>query len=85
MNSIVDAIDSNNYTAAVYLDFQKAFGVVDIYILLDQFKRCGNGGRLFSSLSSICSERKQALKINNKFSDLAELRFWGCQGGVLDQ
>lgn len=45
INCIVDSVDKNKYTLAVYLDFQCAFDLVDdVDILLKKLRAYGIGG-----------------------------------------
>lgn len=80
---IASASDKYKHTVAVYLDFQKAFDVLDINVLLNKFRKYGFCGLALSWLKSFCIGRKQVVKINNVISDPLELYFGTAQGGVL--
>uniref|UniRef100_A0A1B6L7P7 Reverse transcriptase domain-containing protein n=1 Tax=Graphocephala atropunctata TaxID=36148 RepID=A0A1B6L7P7_9HEMI len=83
VSSIVNASDNYKYTVAVYLDFQKAFDVLDINVLLNKFEQYGFGGLALLWLKSFCMGRKPIVKINNVISNPLELYFGTAQGGVL--
>lgn len=83
VNSIVSSTDKSLYTLAVYLDFQKAFDVLDIDILLYKFRKYGIGGTALAWLGSFCKGRRQVVKINKCYSDVLELQYGTAQGGVL--
>lgn len=83
VSTIVSNSDQYKYSLAVYLDFQKAFDVLDLNILMTKFKKYGIGGRALLWLESFCRERKQIVKINNIESDICELKYGTAQGGVL--
>lgn len=75
INSIVCSIDKNKYTLSLYLDFQKAFDVIDIDILIEKFKKYGIGGLALAWLISFSKCRKQAVKINGTCSIILELKY----------
>jgi len=81
--SILNSVDSQKYTLSLYLDFKKAFDVLDIDILFHKFRKYGIGDVAFEFLKSFCKGRKQAVKINGILSDILELKFGTAQGGVL--
>lgn len=83
VGTITENVDKHKYTVALYLDFQKAFDVLDIDILICKFKKASIGGAALKWLSSFCRERKQVVKINNVLSDVLELQYGTAQGGVL--
>jgi len=80
---IAAAIDKHMYTMAVYLDFRKAFDVLDINILISKFRKYGIGGLALSWLMSFCRGRKQVVNINGCLSNEAQLQYGTAQGGVL--
>lgn len=83
INSISNSVDKHMYTLAIYLDFQKAFDVLDIDILLKKIRKAGIGGKAYNWLHSFAKERKQVVRINGICSDMQTLRFGTAQGGVL--
>jgi hypothetical protein len=83
ITSIVNSIDNNEYTMSVYLDFQKAFDVIDIDILINKLRSYGIKGQVLQLFKSFCRDRRQAVKINNCCSDFSTLQFGVAQGGVL--
>lgn len=83
ITDISKSVDSHKYTLAVYLDFQKAFDVLDINILIRKFKKCGLGGRALQWLQSFVNDRRQVVKVNGVTGDVRGLRHGTAQGGVL--
>ncbi|KAG8294046.1 hypothetical protein J6590_108172 [Homalodisca vitripennis] len=80
---IAESVDRNKFTAAVYLDFQKAFDLVEIDILMKRFETYGIAGNALAWLNSFCRKRKQLVKVNKYVSNTLELRHGVAQGGVL--
>lgn len=83
ISCITDAINKRKYALSVYLDFQKAFDVLDNRILVKKFQSCGIGGMALKWLTSFCHGRRQAVKVNNVLSDTLCLYYGTPQGGVL--
>lgn len=83
ISRIVTSFDKQMYTIAVYLDFQKAFDMLDINVLITKFKKYGIGGLALSWLESFCKGRRQAVRIDKYISSTLELQFGTAQGGVL--
>lgn len=83
VNSIVGSIEKNNFTLALYLDFQKAFDTVDIRLLIEKLKKYGIGGNLLRLLITFCKNRSQVVKINKLVGNVSPLHHGVAQGGVL--
>lgn len=83
ITNITDSVNSHKYTLAVYLDFKKAFDMLDIDILVQKLKKYGIGGSALSWLSSFSRHRKQMVKIDGVVSNVLELQYGTAQGGVL--
>lgn len=83
IHNIATCIDMQKYTLALYLDFKKAFDVLDIDILLRKFKTYGIGDLAYLLLESFCKDRQQVVKINGIISNVLDLKFGTAQGGVL--
>lgn len=83
ITSLTTSIDSQKYTLAIYLDFQKAFDVIDLNILIGKFRMYGIGGLALSWLESFCRNRRQVVKINNQYGKTFDLQYGTAQGGVL--
>lgn len=83
VSEIVTSSDKFKNTLAVYLDFKKAFDVLDIDLLIGKFKRYGIGGNALKWLVSFCRGRRQVVKINGVKSNVLELKYGTAQGGVL--
>lgn len=80
---IAESVNLNKHTLAIYLDFKKAFDLVDINILLKRLRAYGIGGKALQILSTFSKGRKQVVKIKNQYSGVLELYNGVAQGGVL--
>ena len=58
----------------IYLDFSKAFDLVDHSILLRKLQRKGVKGKLLNWILEFLKSRKQQVRIGNKLSPLTNLR-----------
>jgi uncharacterized protein YktA (UPF0223 family) len=83
ISEITKAVDKRKYTLSIYLDFQKAFDVLDHNILFCKLRKYGVGNRALDWFKSFCTGRKQVVKINGHTSDVLELKYGTPQGGVL--
>lgn len=83
ITSIVNSTDDSKYTMSVYLDFQKAFDVIDVDILIRKLSSYGVKGQVLKLFKSFCKDRKQAVKINDFCSEISTLQYGVAQGGVL--
>ena len=68
---------------AIYLNFQKAFDVVDIGLLCHCMKNKGTTGSLGVWLHNVLTSRKQQVLVNNTLSDFSDVTSEGPQGTVL--
>lgn len=80
---IVDNVDNRKPTVGVYLDFTKAFDLVDLNFLLYKLEMTGVRGISLSWFRSFLFGRKQKVKIKNCYSETLEVNFGVPQGGVL--
>jgi hypothetical protein len=69
-----DALDKNQYVAAVLMDFSKAFDCIPHDILLDKLSAYGMSTDSVSILESYLSNRKQQIKINSILSSWADIQ-----------
>ena len=69
-----DALDKNQYVAAVLMDFSKTFDCIPHDILLDKLSAYGMSTDSVSLLESYLSNRKQQIKINSILSSWADIQ-----------
>jgi len=67
----------------IYLDFAKAFDLVDVSILLTKMKRMGVKGKLFSWITTFLNNRTHKVRVNNVLSKEREVTSGVPQGSVL--
>ena len=67
----------------VYLDFSKAFDVVDHHILLRKLKAIGISGKIGMWISNFITGRKQSVSVNRKLSRSEPVKSGVPQGSVL--
>ena len=75
-----NALDKNQYVAAVLMDLSKAFDCLPHDILLDKLLAYGMSTDSVSLLESYLSNRKQQIKINSILSSWTDI-----QKGVLER
>lgn len=83
ITELVTNIDERKPTMGVYLDFTKAFDLVDLNILLTKLESYGVQGKGLNWFQSFLIGRKQIVKINNTFSEIQFQNLGVPQGGVL--
>lgn len=83
ITEIVSNVDGRKPTVGVYLDFTKAFDLVDLNTLLDKLEAYGVRGNSLEWFKSFLLKRQQVVKINNCMSDMCEVAHGVPQGGVL--
>jgi hypothetical protein len=67
-----NALENNQYVAAVLMDLSKAFDCLPHDILLDKLSACGMSTDSVSLLGSYLSNRKQQIKINSILSSWSD-------------
>ena len=77
------AIHSSNSIRILFLDFSKAFDLVDHSILIGKFKQLGTPNILLRWLCDFLSDRKQRVKIGNEVSSWLSLTGSMPQGSCL--
>ena len=65
----LDMTKNKHPLVLLFLDFQKAFDVVDHQILLSKLAHIGIDGNLFKTIQSFLSGREQCVKIHSSYSD----------------
>lgn len=87
LETIIEALEKNNYTFGVFLDLQKAFDCVNPTILFDKLENYGIRGSALELIKSYMLNRKQfvSIKHNDKdfFSNHIEVKLGVPQGSVL--
>lgn len=80
---IVDALDKNLSVVGLFVDFSRAFDLVNHDILLAKLHRCGFRGKSFDLISSYLCSRRQYVTINNKQSKCSFLTTGVPQGSII--
>ena len=70
-------------TDSIYLDYAKAFGKVDLDLLILKLKKYGFGNKLVDLIQSFLSYREQVVVLNGVHSDIAKVLSGVPQGTVL--
>ena len=83
LQQILNETEDGNTTDAIYLDFQKAFDVVDIGLLCHRMKQKGITGTLGVWLHNFLTSRKQQVLVNNSISNFSNVISGVPQGTVL--
>ena len=78
-----DDMDNNIVWDTIYLDFAKAFDRVPHKRLVNKLKAYGISGNLLKWISDFLSDRKQRVKVGDKWSDWIEVLSGIPQGSVL--
>ena len=78
-----DSLDIGEEVFTLYLDFCKAFDKVNHYLLIENLKNFGIGGKLLQLLSSYLEDRSQRTVINNIYSKYLPINSGVPQGSVL--
>ena len=76
-------IDSCNIIGSVFLDFRKAFDLVDHEILLHTLSLYRFSTNTIQFFRSYLSNRQQLVKVNNNCSELKTIRAGVPQGSIL--
>ena len=80
---ILEQICSGNSVDVVYLDYSKAFDVVDHHILLRKLRKVGISGKIGKWIHNYITKRTQKVTINGKFSREETVGSGVPQGSVL--
>ena len=83
MNKLTKCLDNDEYIIGVFLDFSKAFDIVNHVILLQKLSVYGVKGNALSWLESYLKNRRQFLTYNGVSSDTKILHCGVPQGSIL--
>lgn len=78
-----NALDNNEFAAAVFIDLQKAFDTVDHKILTQKLHHYGIRGKALDIFKSYLKDRSQCVLINETKSTYLEIKHGVPQGSVL--
>ena len=77
---MLQAIEKQHKTSCMFLDFAKAFDIVNHDILIKKLEYYGIRGKPLNLLISYLSNRKQAVKIDQTLSSFQKNYLW-CSTG----
>jgi exonuclease III len=80
---INDNISKKHHTAAIFIDYKKAFDVIDHNLLLKKLHKIGIQGPVLNLFKSYLSNRKFAVMINGEKSELFDITSGVPQGSIL--
>lgn len=78
-----NALDTNEFLIAVFIDLSKAFDTVDHLILISKLEHIGIRGEALSWLTSYLDRRKQLVSCNGVVSGVVDTLFGVPQGSIL--
>ena len=78
-----EACDNGQYACEIYVDFKKAFGIVNHKILLDKLAHYRVSGIENNWFKTYLTDRKQHATVSGQKSDNALIEFGVPQGSVL--
>jgi hypothetical protein len=79
----LSGINKSEIVGSIFLDFQKAFDLVDHSILVEKFKHYVNNNNTSSFLASFLNDRNQCVFTNGTFSTFGHLTVGVPQGSIL--
>ena len=82
-NRISAALDNNQYSIGVFLDFSKAFDTLNQDILLHKLSYYGITGLTLKLITNYLSDRKQFVQIDNTCSTTRDITCGVPQGSIL--
>ena len=82
-DNILQAVSEGKNVDIIYLDYKKAFNVVDHHILFRKLKSRGITGNIGKWIANFISDRKQSVAVNQKLSRSEPVSSGVPQGSVL--
>jgi exonuclease III len=82
-NYINSNLSGKNHVAAIFIDYKKAFDVIDHKILLNKLSKIGIQGPTLKLFESYLSNRKFAVMLNGEHSELFDVTAGVPQGSIL--
>ena len=82
-DDVLKETSSNKFTAAVFIDFSKAFDCVNHKILLSKLSNLGFSAGTVKWFSSYLNQRKQRTLANGTLSDYQSITYGVPQGSIL--
>ena len=82
-DSLLTNINNNEFSGVIFIDFKKAFDVINHSLLLRKLDVFRLGTDFITLLSSFLSERKQLVSANNQMSQFSPIHCGIPQGSVL--
>ena len=82
-NWIIDSLDEGSNVDLLYLDFSKAFDLVDLSILVQKLNSASITGKALEWIMSFLSNRQQRVRVENSLSSERKVRSGVPQGSVL--
>ena len=84
VNTITKSMNQRKKTLGIFLDFSKAFDLIDHEILLDKLNRCGIRGLANKWFASYLSDRTQQVQVNGVISsNICKVKHGTPQGSIL--
>jgi ribonuclease P/MRP protein subunit RPP40 len=83
LDSVIDSLDRGEFSAAIFLDFSKAFDTVNHRILLDKLNHYGIRGVANKWVESYLEGRTQFCTFNNSTSNYTKVTCGVPQGSIL--
>lgn len=81
--AIKNSLDSRKFGCGIFLDFQKAFDIVNHEVLLTKFEHYGIRWIILDWFKSYLSDRKQYVSVNGSKSSCVNVNSGVPQGSVL--
>ena len=82
-NCLLDSLSKRKISLLLFIDFSKAFDMVDHSILLKKLEHYGIRGITLNWLKSYLNNRKQFVSVNGADSDTLEMKYGVPQGSIL--
>ena len=83
IGNIVEGIDQNQHTIAVFLDMSKLFDTIKHSVLFEKLHNCGIRGVALNWFKSYLTDRKLIVRFDNTDSDVYNVEYGTAQGSVL--